>query len=183
MTKLKPNAEEKESKGIPFTVRIILFVAWIALMVVIVWFSHQTAEVSSEQSLEIGKLLCSLLVDGYNNLSEFTQLEKAMLIDKLVRKSAHFSEYALLGVLTLNASHLLIGSYLYRKRKPAIKIIVYILSALVWCFLFACTDEVHQYFIPGRYCSFLDVMLDTCGSLTGIMLFHILFRKKLLYLD
>lgn len=42
-----------------------------------------------------------------------------------------------------------------------------------WVFLSAAGDELHQYFVPGRYASFLDVLLDTWGGVCG-MLFCIL---------
>ena len=37
-------------------------------------------------------------------------------------------------------------------------------------------DELHQYFVPGRYASFLDVLLDGCGAVLGAVGFW-LFRK------
>ena len=42
-------------------------------------------------------------------------------------------------------------------------------AALGFCFLYACTDELHQYFVPGRACRFKDVMIDTAGAFTGIV--------------
>ena len=38
----------------------------------------------------------------------------------------------------------------------------------VWLFLSAAMDEFHQFFVPGRYCSLKDVLLDTCGGITGM---------------
>ena len=35
--------------------------------------------------------------------------------------------------------------------------------------LYAVTDEVHQYFVPGRSCELRDVLVDTSGALTGIL--------------
>ena len=37
-----------------------------------------------------------------------------------------------------------------------------------WVFLSAAGDEFHQYFVPGRYASFADVLLDTCGGTFGM---------------
>ena len=54
------------------------------------------------------------------------------------------------------------------------------LLTVVWVFLSAAADEFHQYFVPGRYASFADVLLDTSGGAFG-MLFCIcvaaLYRK------
>lgn len=32
------------------------------------------------------------------------------------------------------------------------------------CFLYAISDEIHQYFVPGRACRVFDVLIDTSGS-------------------
>ena len=36
--------------------------------------------------------------------------------------------------------------------------------------LYAISDETHQYFIPGRQASPIDVGIDTCGVITGILI-------------
>lgn len=43
-------------------------------------------------------------------------------------------------------------------------------------FLYACSDELHQYFVPGRSCQFKDVLIDTFGVITGIMLSMVIIR-------
>ena len=44
-------------------------------------------------------------------------------------------------------------------------------------FLYACSDEFHQFFIAGRSAQFTDVMIDTCGALIGQTLSHISIKK------
>ena len=44
------------------------------------------------------------------------------------------------------------------------------LSAYVFCFVYAGTDEFHQYFVPGRAAKFSDVLVDSVGFTAGIML-------------
>lgn len=75
--------------------------------------------------------------------------------DSLLRKIAHFAEFACLGFLLLH------GMRTFRMPKP-------FLSALLLAFLAACIDETLQLFSPGRAASIWDVLLDTAGSLTGI---------------
>ena len=41
---------------------------------------------------------------------------------------------------------------------------------VIWVFLSAACDEFHQYFVPGRYASVADVLLDTCGGAFGMLL-------------
>jgi len=49
--------------------------------------------------------------------------------------------------------------------------------------LFAITDELHQYFVPGRFCSIYDWLADAIGIGLGIYLFHKikLFRAWISY--
>jgi VanZ family protein len=57
------------------------------------------------------------------------------------------------------------------------------LLVTVWVFVSAALDEIHQLFVPGRYGSIADVLLDTCGGIFGILLCvlieHYLNHKKL----
>ena len=40
---------------------------------------------------------------------------------------------------------------------------------IVFCFLYACSDEIHQLFVPGRSGMFTDVLIDTGGAVTGML--------------
>lgn len=78
--------------------------------------------------------------------------------EHFIRKTAHFAEYAYMGVLV----YLLWRQWICRKRK------LYLLTT-GWVFLSAAGDEFHQYFVPGRYASPWDVLLDTCGGFVGML--------------
>ena len=39
-------------------------------------------------------------------------------------------------------------------------------------------DEFHQYFIPGRFASFKDVLIDTAGGIAGILVIIILCKIR-----
>jgi len=71
--------------------------------------------------------------------------------DTVLRKGAHVTEYAILGLLLLRA----VGREL-----PAFLIGV----------AYAITDEVHQHFVQGRHASPVDVAIDSAGILLGIVL-------------
>lgn len=43
--------------------------------------------------------------------------------------------------------------------------------------IYATSDEIHQYFVPGRACRMGDVFIDTLGVLLGITI--ILLIKKI----
>ena len=75
-----------------------------------------------------------------------------------VRKLAHFTEFFILGCMVFSASG----------RIP--------LSAGV-CLAAAVADEIIQSAVPGRSCRISDMLLDFCGSLTGILIVLIIIRK------
>lgn len=119
----------------------------IANMLLIFLFSSQTGADSGELSGLVAAVLSKAAWLGW----------LLSLIN--IRKAAHFTIYFLLGIVTLRA--VLLHT---EQTKTAI------IAALLLCFLYACSDEFHQSFVPGRGPSFLDVMLDTAGSLCGIVI-------------
>ena len=85
----------------------------------------------------------------------------------LVRKAAHFSEFALLGLLMGRMSTLLSG-----KTYPGI------LGLGLGC---ACVDETIQYYVPGRASMLTDVWIDFSGFATGLILLTIgytIYKRK-----
>ncbi len=150
--------------------RIIAFAVAAALAVMIFCFSAQSADDSSATSNPIVKFICSLLFadfEGYPTDKVFKITEKVSFI---VRKAAHFSVYfclglfSVLGFLTLNRIHLAL--------RP--------LLGVLFCVLYAVSDEIHQYFVPGRSCEFRDVCIDSSGVLlaTIIVAVFIIFNER-----
>ena len=52
---------------------------------------------------------------------------------------------------------------------------VYIKSVLC-CFLYACTDEIHQLFVVGRGAMFSDVLIDTSGAILSTFIVFLYFN-------
>ena len=50
--------------------------------------------------------------------------------------------------------------------------------ALLLSATYAASDEIHQYFVPGRTCSFLDFLADLSGIIVGIL--GLALMKKIL---
>jgi len=71
--------------------------------------------------------------------------------DLVLRKPAHTTEYAILGLLLLRATGRMS-------------------VAFVLATLYAVTDELHQSFVAGRHASPLDVAIDTAGVALGLAL-------------
>ncbi len=70
------------------------------------------------------------------------------LLHALIRKAAHFTNYAILFWLLIRGP---------LRGRPYV--------ALGCCVLYAMLDEGHQIFVPGRGASLYDVALDSSGAL------------------
>jgi VanZ family protein len=78
--------------------------------------------------------------------------------DTILRKCAHVTEYAILGLLLVRA----LG-----RETPAF------LAGVAY----AITDEIHQGFVSGRHASPVDVAIDSTGVLIGILVFAATKRR------
>ncbi len=126
---------------------LLLLLLWMGL---IFFFSGQKGGDSSASS--------SLVLNFLNSYLPFD------LSTFFVRKLAHFSEFFILFGLFYNYFRC---SYSY-----SFKLLLF---CLLFCFFYAVFDEVHQLFILERSASFIDVLIDTSGSL---VLFLIVLVKK-----
>lgn len=130
-------------------------ISWILLffwLILIFTFSHQTGSVSTGLSDQV--------------ISFFPEIIDPELLSFIIRKCAHFFEYFILAILTLNV----LKNYSELSKKE-------IIITILFCFLYAISDEFHQGFIAGRTPQIWDVCIDTCGSLAGIIC-RILFSKR-----
>lgn len=115
-----------------------------------------SGEMSGWVSQLLGKLLPFLSPDATNG-------------HWLVRKIAHFSEFAILGALLRWLFAMLIANKALRFFLP------------LGCGIAAAVvDEFIQWFTPGRVCSFWDMCIDWSGVITGVGFFALLctLRKK-----
>ncbi|QGQ94364.1 VanZ family protein [Paenibacillus psychroresistens] len=86
-------------------------------------------------------------------------------VEFIIRKSAHVTEYAILGVLIFQSLRIVF---------PRFRGISLISISL--CYIYAITDEYHQSFVADRTPLFADVLLDTGGATLGVLLFIILSK-------
>ena len=93
----------------------------------------------------------------------------------VVRKCAHFSEYAVLGGIArtfwARVSREL-GSRASSSRRRVL------LAGLVLTTLVPCLDETIQLFVPGRSGSPRDVAIDLAGAATGALLTWLFHRAR-----
>ena len=64
------------------------------------------------------------------------------------------------------------------EQKVKLSIWNFIIRAEIFCALYACSDEFHQYFVPGRSCKFFDVCVDSTGAFFGALLFWGIFHLR-----
>lgn len=138
----------------------------IILYAIIFGFSAQDGEQSGSLSMSLSEKCVDILnsLSGKKWSQDMAE-ELAMYFEHPIRKFAHFSEYACMGVLVF----ILLVQWLKRGR------MLYLITVL-WVAVSAAADEFHQLFVPGRYGSAADVCLDTCGGAFGL-LFCILLGK------
>lgn len=142
--------------------KVINWSILILWMCFIFYMSNQPANISDGQSFKAMTILESLGIDVNGIFGE--------LANFIVRKCAHFLEYMILALLIMNV----VKMYLAFKVSTGLSVI--------FTFLYACTDEFHQLFVPGREGAFRDVIIDTCGGITFILFYilcKIIIRKRL----
>lgn len=147
------------------THKTILWILIFIWMIVIFLFSAQTGDESSK--LSGGFLRTFILRFTPAHLSQDT----IDFLEHLIRKAAHMTEYAILGILI--SIQLRLYEVFQKEWKK-------ILAATGLVMLYAATDEIHQLFIGGRSGQVTDVMIDTCGGFLGALFIAILvfFYKK-----
>lgn len=152
-------------------IKVISCVTTIAIMTLIFLFSSQSSNESSELSSGITHLISQRIVSAFD-LKQISTEELAGNIHTFVRKCAHFTEYAGLGVAASVAYMTSCGT---RKVSGVLKFIC------VFCMCYAVSDEIHQLFVPGRTMRLFDVFVDTCGGVTGsaVVLAVMKLRDKL----
>lgn len=135
---------------------VVLFILTVIWIGVIFNFSMQTAQVSSGVSKG---LLSKILNVVYNATSIKIEISA---VHNLFRKFAHFSEFFILGILSVSL-------FVSIKSKPIYSVI---LGAMV-----AVTDETIQFFTSsGRAMRVSDMLIDTCGVIFATVIFYIFWK-------
>ena len=88
--------------------------------------------------------------------------------DFVLRKLAHMTEYSGLFLLFARAAH---RTWARWSSKRIITI------GLIFCLLYALSDEYHQSFVPGRDASLKDVTIDFVSSVLAVILYRQWMRK------
>ena len=136
----------QKDKRIRFTIWMALAVAWVLVML---FLSGQNAMDSSELSGWLTQLVSNALAFLHLNASQ---------LEAVLRKTAHFGIFAVEGFLL----HAALAQVISRRKRC-------FLTALVPCAILAVVTELEQLFAEGRACSPIDMGIDSCGALLGIL--------------
>ena len=128
--------------------KIIKIIILVLWMLVIFLLSNQTGSESTSLS---DKVICSI----FNNCNPETY-------SFIIRKLAHFILYFILGIFTIINFEINKENMIY---------------ALLICIIYAFTDEIHQMFINNRSGEVRDIIIDSLGSLSSILLIY-KFKKR-----
>ena len=129
----------------------------IAIMLLIFIHSAMPADLSTVESSRLAEWAACILHIG---------IDPATI---LVRKTAHFTEYFVLGLFLS----------LFWKRTEIIRNRIFFRGFLSWLIgtVYAVSDEVHQYFVPGRSCEVRDICIDSAGVLVGALIVFLIRRS------
>ena len=148
------------------------FYSWLPaffVAVTIFWFSAQPAAESTEMSDTVSRLILMIgtkLGFFHGDPAQYADLIELMSFP--VRKAAHMTEYLVFYCTVRFGLHFTYQTPDMKRR---------LLAALSIVFLYACTDEFHQLFVPGRAGRFTDVLID-CFGVTVVTLICLMRQRS-----
>lgn len=140
--------------------KILLWILVISWMCLIFYFSQQDSVESTNQSR--GFIDKTNIIEKYDDKTDAEKEQIMIGIDAKVRKIAHAGVFLVLGVLVC---------FLVKEFTLDIKKILII--SFIICMFYACSDEIHQLYVPGRSGELKDIVIDSLGLLTGEMIFYL----------
>jgi VanZ family protein len=111
-------------------------IAWAAVM-----FTFSTSGFTAAKTAQI-------ITPVFHWLFPALSATSLAIINMLIRKAAHFTEYGILFWLLIRGP---------LRNRPYL--------AMAFCVVYAITDETHQLFVAGRTASIYDVALDSTGAM------------------
>ena len=136
----------------------ILTILWMGLIFIL---SATPATKSAQESKAVVR---SVVVSTSKDSKDIDPLVDNL--NKPFRKMAHASVYLVLSIL--------VSCLLWSLKKY--KLYINNIINILWCFLYACSDEFHQTFVVGRSGELTDILIDTFGAIIGILLFGVVYK-------
>lgn len=145
--------------------KIIKFLLVLIIMFIIFSFSSENDVKSTKRSDGLIIRTTEFIINR-----KLTSKEKKLYTEKyvhVVRKTAHFTIYFLLGLAFV--------SFLREFNFDNKRLLLY---TVLFVFMYACSDEIHQLFISGRSGEILDVVIDTIGGFVSSFIYTRLFSRN-----
>lgn len=147
--------------------------------------SQDNSAKSDEKSNSITDKVAPFVINDYKTLPNEVKTVKKENLNHHVRKFAHVTEYLALGFCVSFFAFTLVKQKREQPEKqkcmeqcgrteqpkrPGKGMEGRLGAALLFCLVYACSDEFHQYFISGRSGQIKDVILDFTGALMGTLI-------------
>ena len=148
---------------IKLVISLALLLNWMAI---IYYLSSQVAKESTVHSQGLAISITSLV--GIEISSESSLL----FYEGIIRETAHGIEFAILSLFayfSLKYLILLINKDCLNKPWLIEKVV------LIFSFIYAFSDEIHQLFVPGRAFEIMDLAIDLAGIIVGIFAAKLIF--------
>lgn len=165
-SKAKSSSAKRKHNTTDSKKRFLYLIPVIIWMIFIFYMSGKTGQESSGQSGKISLFITNLLEKVRQDPAQEMQNLQDIL-ELVIRKAAHMTEYAILFLLSYLATvKISMSQSRFYNRSIAVLISL----------LYACSDEMHQLLVPGRSGRMIDVGIDMAGVL--IVLVCMLLSKN-----
>ena len=141
--------------------RIKKIILWTIVIAYTLWIFHNSAQ-TGKVSANLSQTLSYRIYDSL----QFLHFMPFKLFHTLIRKFAHFSEYALLGILVS-----IVSFHTIEERQQKLVIIL-------WMILVPILGEGIQCFTPGRSAELRDCIIDMCGFGFGFLITYLIKQRK-----
>ncbi len=166
-SKAKSSSAKRKHNTTDSKKRFLYMIPVIIWMIFIFYMSGKTGQESSGQSGKISLFITNLLEKvRQDSPQEMQNLQD--ILELVIRKAAHMTEYAILFLLSYLAMvKISMSQSRFYNRSIAVLISL----------LYACSDEMHQLLVPGRSGRMIDVGIDMAGVL--IVLICMILSKNM----
>ena len=139
-----------------YVVPVIIWMAFIFYM------SSKTGDGSSAVSNPITDFIVELFQRVRNDTAPVVD-RMTGIVEVMVRKGAHMTEYGILIALVVLA---------VKKVSVKMSAVGINIWAAVITFAYACSDEIHQLFVADRAGRGTDVIIDMCGAAIALLIIY-----------
>lgn len=107
-------------------------------------------------SLWMPVVLWSAVIYYFSSIPHL-EIKNSAFWNMILRKIAHITEYTILTILYYRAIN--------QNKKPTT--FSHNFFPILFSFIYSISDEIHQHFVPGRYSSITDILINSIGLFIG----------------